>query len=59
MSIIFSHRATTSDVDYMENQCANPPIGQASCEYQEYENQDIGFADLQVPAIDKDEVRFI
>ena len=49
-------RATTSDVDYMENQCAESPIGQATCDYQEYENQDIGFPDLQVTTADKDEV---
>ena len=40
----------------MENQCAESPIGQATCDYQEYENQDIGFPDLQVTTADKDEV---
>ena len=52
----FLYRATTSDVDYLENQCAEPPVGQATCDYQEYENQDIGFSDLQVTTADKDEV---
>ena len=49
-------RATTADVDYLENQCAENPIGQATCDYQEYENQDIGFPDLQVTVVNKDEV---
>ena len=49
-------RATTADVDYLENQCAENPVGQANCDYQEYENQDIGFPDLQVTVVNKDEV---
>ena len=41
----------------MENQCAEPPIGQQQCDYQEYENQDIGLADLQVTTTSKDDER--
>ena len=55
----FMYRATTADVDYLENQCAENPIGQATCDYQEYENQDIGFPDLQVTVANKDEVKYI
>jgi len=50
-----AYRATTADVDYLENQCAENPIGQANCDYQEYENQDIGFPDLQITVANKDE----
>ena len=53
----FLFRATTADVDYLENQCAENPIGQATCDYQEYENQDIGFPDLQVTVANQAEVR--
>ena len=52
----FLFRATTADVDYLENQCAENPIGQATCDYQEYENQDIGFPDLQVTVANQAEV---
>ena len=55
-NFISLYRATTADVDYLENQCAENPIGQASCDYQEYENQDIGFPDLQVTVANKEEV---
>ena len=53
---LFWFRATTADVDYLENQCAENPIGQATCDYQEYENQDIGFPDLQVTVANQAEV---
>ena len=52
----FTTRATTADVDYLENQCAENPIGQATCDYQEYENQDIGFPDLQITVANQAEV---
>ena len=52
----FLSRATTADVDYLENQCAENPIGQATCDYQEYENQDIGFPDLQITVANQAEV---
>ena len=52
----FFVRATTADVDYLENQCAENPIGQATCDYQEYENQDIGFPDLQITVANQAEV---
>ena len=58
-NFISLYRATTADVDYLENQCAENPIGQASCDYQEYENQDIGFPDLQVTVANKEEVWYI
>ena len=53
---LFFFRATTADVDYLENQCAENPIGQATCDYQEYENQDIGFPDLQITVANQAEV---
>lgn len=40
-----SYKATTSDVDYLENQCAKERR-----QYDEYEGQDIGYADIQVTA---------
>jgi hypothetical protein len=40
----------------MENQCVESPIREGACEYSEYENQDIGYADLQIPAKTKEEV---
>ena len=50
-------RATTSDVDYLENQCAKEPEQRSqSCDYLEYENQDLGYADLQLSTPTKDEV---
>ena len=54
---IFTFRATTSDVDYLENQCAKEPEQRSqSCDYLEYENQDLGYADLQLSTPTKDEV---
>jgi hypothetical protein len=40
----------------MENQCVESPIRAGACDYSEYENQDIGYADLQIPAKTKEEV---
>ena len=55
--VIFTFRATTSDVDYLENQCAKEPEQRSqSCDYLEYENQDLGYADLQLSTPTKDEV---
>ena len=42
-----SYRATTQDVDYLENQCAREKRP-GNCEYDEYEGQDLGFADIQM-----------
>jgi len=42
----------------MENQCVESPIREGACEYSEYENQDIGYADLQIPAKTKEEVKY-
>ena len=50
-----SYRATTSDVDYLENQCAKERRG-GSCAYDPYPDQDIGYADIQVTARDSQEV---
>ena len=54
-----SFRASIDEVDYMENQCVESPIRQGACEYSEYENQDIGYADLQIPAKTKEEVNIL
>jgi hypothetical protein len=43
-------------VDYLENQCAKSPDASKSCDYLEYEDQDIGFADLQLSTPTKAEV---
>ena len=42
-----SYRATTQDVDYLENQCAREKRP-GNCNYDEYEGQDLGFADIQM-----------
>eukprot|EP00090_Calanus_glacialis_P030486 TRINITY_DN4919_c0_g1_i1.p1 TRINITY_DN4919_c0_g1~~TRINITY_DN4919_c0_g1_i1.p1 ORF type:complete len:724 (-),score=176.09 TRINITY_DN4919_c0_g1_i1:269-2440(-) len=49
-----SYRATTSDVDYLENQCARERRP-SSCQYDEFESQDIGYADIQVTARNAEE----
>ena len=49
-------RATTEDVDYLENQCADSR-SYGMCDYQEYPESDLGFGDLQITARSKDEVR--
>ena len=52
---LYFYRATTEDVDYLENQCADTgSLGM--CEYQEYPGQDLGFPDLQITARNKGEV---
>ena len=50
-----SYRATTSDVDYLENQCARERRP-SSCQYDEFESQDIGYADIQVMTRNAEEV---
>jgi len=52
-----AYRASIDDVDYLENQCADDPQGRATCDYQEYADQDLGFPDLQFPATTKEECR--
>ena len=42
-----AYRATTRDVDYIENQCVKAEA-EDSCQYEVYENQDIGYADISV-----------
>ena len=51
-----SYRATTADVDYLENQCAKErrPAG---CKYDEFENQDIGYADIQISSRNANDVK--
>ncbi len=44
-------------MDYLENQCAKSPEAAKRCDYLEYENQDIGYADLQLSTPTKEEVR--
>ena len=53
-----AYRATTEDIDYLENQCADEQTN-SRCDYQEYPGQDLGFGDLQLTATDKDEVYMI
>jgi hypothetical protein len=51
-----AYRATTEDIDYLENQCADSrSLGM--CDYQEYPGQDLGFGDLQVTAENEDECK--
>ena len=52
----FLHRATTGDIDYIENQCVVEEVD-TSCKYEVYEGQDIGYADIQVQASSAKEVR--
>ena len=53
-----AYRATTEDVDYLENQCADSrSLG--VCDYQEYPGQDLGFGDLQITSSSKEEVRIL
>jgi len=44
-------------MDYLENQCARAKEGENKCDYVEYEDQDLGFADLQTVANSFEEVR--
>lgn len=50
-----AYRATTEDTDYLENQCAQSSDNQGTCDYQEYEGHDLGFADLQITARSKED----
>ena len=50
-------RASIDDMEYLENQCADDPQDRVSCDYQEYENQDLGFPDLLISGVSKEEVR--
>ena len=43
-------------MDYIENQCAKTKESERTCDYVEYENTDLGFADLQVNTESKEEV---
>ena len=45
-------------MDYIENQCVKEPVKE-SCQYELYENQDIGYADIQVQTGSAAEVSFI
>ena len=49
-------RATTGDIDYIENQCVVEEVD-TSCKYEVYEGQDIGYADIKVQAGSAKEVR--
>jgi len=44
-----SFRAGTENVDYLENQCIRERLPE-SCQYEKYEDQDIGYADIQLSA---------
>ena len=54
-SCTFLRRATTGDIDYIENQCVVEEVD-TSCKYEVYEGQDIGYADIQVQASSAKEV---
>jgi len=44
-----AYRATTGDIDYIENQCVVEEVD-TGCKYEVYEGQDIGYADIKVQA---------
>ena len=46
-------------MEYLENQCADDPQDRVTCDYQEYENQDLGFPDLLIQGVTKEEVWII
>ena len=52
----YLYRATTEDVDYLENQCADSR-SYGMCDYQEYPESDLGFGDLQITTRSKEEVK--
>ena len=53
-----AYRATTQDIDYIENQCVKEEPRTDSCQYESYEDQDIGFADIQIQTTSATEVRY-
>ena len=50
-----SFRAATENVDYLENQCVRERLPPA-CRPDLYENQDFGYADIDISANDVEEV---
>ena len=52
-----SYRATTQDIDYIENQCVREEADFESCKYESYEDQDIGYSDIKLRAGSAEEVR--
>lgn len=50
-----AYRASIDDMEYLENQCADDPQDRVTCDYQEYENQDLGFPDLLIQGVTKEE----
>ena len=53
-----SFRAATENVDYLENQCVKERLPD-SCQFELHDNQDIGFADIQLSARNAEEVRLL
>ena len=53
-----SFRAATESVDYLENQCIKERLPE-SCQFELNEDQDIGFADIQLSARTAEEVRVL
>ena len=51
-----SFRAGTENVDYLENQCIKDRLPD-SCQYELHDDQDLGFADLQLSAQTSEQVR--
>ena len=51
-----AYRASTRDIDYIENQCVREEPRSDSCNYESYEDQDIGYPDIQIQAATATEV---
>ena len=54
-----AYRATTRDVDYIENQCVREDQRRESCDYESYQDQDIGYPDIKIQAATATEVRIL
>ena len=52
-----AYRATTRDIDYLENQCVSQLPRSENCNYESYEDQDIGYPDIKIQAASATEVR--
>ena len=53
-----AYRATTRDIDYIENQCVREEPRSESCNYESYEDQDIGYPDIKIQAASATEVSY-
>ncbi|KAK3919594.1 Cuticlin-1, partial [Frankliniella fusca] len=50
-----SFRAGPWGVEYLENECAEPPASASSCAYQEFANVSMVIADLQITGLDREQ----